>query len=81
MYCMSEKGKKTAKSGEKCFFLKLVSRYMHVGYHEKGNDELYLDKDNLVLIEMTLAGFYIKLVIVFLFITYKQIKQTKFKAG
>ena len=51
MYCMSEKGKKTAKSGEKCFFLKLVHD-MHDGYHEKGNDGLYLDKDNLVLIEM-----------------------------
>ena len=53
----------------------------YVGYHEKGNDGLYLEKDNLVLIEMALAGFHIKLVIIFLFITYKQIKQTKFKAG
>ena len=51
MYCMSEKGEKTAKSGEKWFLYLNWFHDIHVGYHEQGNGGLYLDKGNLVLIE------------------------------
>ena len=52
MYCLSENGKKTAKSGENFFSSKIgFTMCMWGTGHEKGNDGLYLNKDNLVLIE------------------------------
>ena len=52
MYCMSENKKKTQNRAKNSFYIfKIGFTILHVGYHEKGNDGLYLDKDNLVLIE------------------------------
>ena len=46
-----ERKKPQNRAKNSFLYFKIWFHDIHVGYHEKGNDGLYLDKDNLVLIE------------------------------